>query len=174
MEEIWLRFEGWLEQNAPELFRTLAPPATEEELGEAERQLGFQLPRDAVWRRHDGSGEVLSWGRFCGLQEAIAERDLYIEYYEDWEQSLHWLPIAVNGAGDCCYLDLDENSPVYGQVVHYIHDDICDPIDSAQGTFAEWLERWVTELERGDSYYDLDSHCFRRSGEWLFADAPEL
>ncbi|MCX6367445.1 MAG: SMI1/KNR4 family protein [Armatimonadetes bacterium] len=149
----------------------MAPPATEAELGEAERALGFPLPPDAVWRRHDGSGEVLSYGCFCGLQEAIEERDSHLEYYEGWNP--HWLPIAVNGGGDCSYLDLDENSPVFGQVVGFVHDDICDPIDSAEGTFAAWLERWVAELERGDSYYDADSHRFRRSGEWLFADAPD-
>lgn len=56
VQAAWTRIEQWLAEYAPLSYRSLLPPASEEEIGAADaelrRQLGFGLPREliALWR----------------------------------------------------------------------------------------------------------------------------
>lgn len=57
--ESWARIVGWCEQHAPEVVRTLRPPAGEEALAAAEAATGCEWPEDLRqwYRLHDGCRE---------------------------------------------------------------------------------------------------------------------
>ena len=56
MDEIWTRLETFLKQNAPEVYGSLAPGATEAEIADAEVACGVTFPPDVrqSYLRHDG------------------------------------------------------------------------------------------------------------------------
>ncbi|MFF2776023.1 SMI1/KNR4 family protein [Streptomyces sp. NPDC058052] len=59
VQDSWNRIDAWLREHAPRTFATLRPPAGDEEIAAAQRELGVTLPPDLVASllRHDGALE---------------------------------------------------------------------------------------------------------------------
>ncbi|MCW7540953.1 SMI1/KNR4 family protein [Aquabacterium sp. A7-Y] len=59
MEELWIRLESLLQSHAPEVFASLNPPATVEEIRQTEQVLGFSFPDDVrvAYLRHNGAAD---------------------------------------------------------------------------------------------------------------------
>jgi len=68
LEPIWRRLESWLETSAPHILAALAPPATLDQIADAEREIGWDFPDDlrASFLIHDG--ELVDAGCIAGLQ----------------------------------------------------------------------------------------------------------
>jgi cell wall assembly regulator SMI1 len=60
LEGAWARIHAWLAANAPVVLESLQPPATDEQLRDAEESMGVVLPADvrACYRVHDGQRPV--------------------------------------------------------------------------------------------------------------------
>jgi cell wall assembly regulator SMI1 len=60
LEDAWVRIHAWLWANAPVVLASLRPPATDEQLRDAESALGVVLPSEvrACYRVHDGQRAV--------------------------------------------------------------------------------------------------------------------
>jgi cell wall assembly regulator SMI1 len=56
LAETWDRIHDWLKANAPVVLASLGPPATDEQLREAEQAMGVELPGEVkdCYRIHDG------------------------------------------------------------------------------------------------------------------------
>src|SRR5579884_1529995 len=67
MREIWDIIEDWLAANTPWIYESLAPPATDDEIREAEVALGLTFPDDLreSYRIHNGQKP---WRPFIDVQ----------------------------------------------------------------------------------------------------------
>ncbi len=127
MHHTWARIERWLRTNAPDVFASLLAPATDDEIGAAERELGVSFPVDlgSSLRRHagqgDGPGLVDGW-RLYDVHEIAAEwrtsrSDPDAESFDecvtpaagirDVYWSARWVPVAGLGSSDLVCVDLD-------------------------------------------------------------------
>jgi cell wall assembly regulator SMI1 len=87
-EAFWDRIDNVLQRRAPELFAALNPPATIQQIEDAEKQLGLALPQDVrdAYLRHNGSPSAdwlansphdftpdffVNWGFWCSLEEMV-------------------------------------------------------------------------------------------------------
>ncbi|MBD1875506.1 SMI1/KNR4 family protein [Nodosilinea sp. FACHB-131] len=73
MNDLWHRFENWLEQNIPDALQTLNPGASSEEIEAIQNILGIKLPEDyiASCMIHNGQNQELPsltrWGTLLSL-----------------------------------------------------------------------------------------------------------
>ena len=163
----WRRIHDWLDAHAPALARTLAPPASEREIREAEKQVGKPFP--AAFRHslkiHNGEESML--GIFDGAQllplgkvlrslrsfrdqpeELRAEPSHPIGPVKPMWISPSWVPITSSADGRYGVLDFDPApGGMVGQVVH-IDVDSPDREVVAPG-FDVFLENLASALERG-------------------------
>lgn len=71
----WMRFDEVVGAHAPNLFKLMAPPATESDIAEVERSLGMVLPPllRQSYLQHNGSGEAWllpgAFGVWCSISE---------------------------------------------------------------------------------------------------------
>lgn len=126
----------------------LNPPATVEQIEEAEQQMGIKLPdvvRD-LYLTHNGEsddGPGLFFGLpFLSLEVMLAEWQNYVEISEDEELqqiesysvpeewikeqyfNRHWIPIAHDDGGNYLGIDLDpDDSGIRGQVINFGRDE---------------------------------------------------
>jgi cell wall assembly regulator SMI1 len=179
MEAIWRRLESWLRENAPEVFVTLQPGATVEELQQAEDELQVVLPRPVreFYRIHNGQAtdrygftttKFLYGWQVPNLKRVVHQWKGWKEVLErgafqgvstvpdkgvrnDW-WNVKWIPITQNSSGDHLCLDLaPARGGVVGQVISVGHDA---PERTIVGTsFQEWVERFATGLEKGVYVY---------------------
>jgi cell wall assembly regulator SMI1 len=171
MDRVWGRIEAWLAANAPAVAASLNPPAPADELAEAERFLGVQLP-DAVRRsylRHDGQAPramgMLDCWKWLPLAEVrrtwagckdLRDRGVFGEWcshtnggvvVSDW-WSPGWVPLTRSATGDNHCLDLAPGPQgKYGQVIQFIHNHGARPVVAAG--FEEWLAAFADDLEAG-------------------------
>jgi cell wall assembly regulator SMI1 len=175
MERIWLRLEAWLRQNAPDVYSTLQPGATEDELQTVESDLGVRLPRPVkdFYRIHNGqwtdkygftARKFLYGWEVPPLKRAVQQWKLWKDVLEngdfdgihsqpdkgvrnDW-WNVKWIPITQNSSGDHICLDLaPEKEGSVGQMITMWHDAPERKV-VAQG-FKEWVERFAGGLEQG-------------------------
>jgi cell wall assembly regulator SMI1 len=182
MQELWTRFENWLQTNAPHLVNGLNLGASEQELTDLSILIGAELPADflAFYRIHNGQNqdagglldgeELLSvarmqeeWAVWDGLlkkgvfDDAVATPDRGVR--ADWWNP-RWLPLTYDGAGNHCCLDL---APApgggSGQVIRMWHDEDTRPLLAT--SFTAWLTEYITALEAGDYVFseDYDGIC---------------
>mgnify|MGYP003537567148 CR=1 FL=1 len=64
MQQLWNRLETFLQENHPEIFKDLAPPATDAEITDLEDKIGVKLPDDFVACLKIHNGQL---GRADGL-----------------------------------------------------------------------------------------------------------
>ncbi|MGW0858522.1 SMI1/KNR4 family protein [Streptomyces sp. NPDC002690] len=57
VQDSWNRIDAWLREHAPRTFLTLRPPASDEEIAAAQKELGVTFPPDLIASllRHDGA-----------------------------------------------------------------------------------------------------------------------
>src|SRR5262245_3817646 len=126
MKVIWSRIEAWLRSNAPAVFDSLRPGASDEAIAETEQALGVTFPNDvrASYRIHDGADvnafiegwELLSLEGIRGqwqIWKDLLDGGAFMKYRSssdgrtvtDWWGSA-WVPLTHNGSGDHYSLDL--------------------------------------------------------------------
>ena len=177
MKDLWLRFENWLQVNAPPLLAELNAGATEAELSNLAATIGAALPADfpAFYRIHNGQQSYRS-GLFDGeellsvprmLDEWTIWRDLltsgdFADAYSeptagvraDWWHPL-WLPLTYDGAGNHHCLDLaPAPGGTPGQIIRMWHDDTERPLVAS--SFTEWFMQYVKGLEAGNYAFSED------------------
>jgi cell wall assembly regulator SMI1 len=74
MEEIWTRIDAWLKVNAPKVFNTLQPGASDSQIQVAESILAVQFPEDvkASYRIHNGQQTIYDYGLMVDAQEFLS------------------------------------------------------------------------------------------------------
>jgi cell wall assembly regulator SMI1 len=171
----WERIEAWLEANAPEQREGLARGATPARIAEAEKALGFALPRElaASLALHDGDRETglvgnwnlmsarsiaREWSRMARLlaQGAFGDaRARHRRIRSTW-WSPRWVPFVSSGSGHFLCVDLDPAPRGQrGQVIAFFHDE-GTRIVVADGV-KEWLADIADGLERGRFEHDGES-----------------
>ena len=174
MQDLWTRFETWLEVNAPMVLETLQPGATEEQFAQVEKMLSIELPEDfkAVYRIHNGQindnegflygremlsleriqnewkvwKELLDTGEFDGIK---SEPTTTIR--DDWWNA-RWIPITWDGAGNHHCLDLDPTTEnAMGQIIDFWHDDPTRSVEA--GSFGSWISDYLEKCEAGKYVY---------------------
>jgi cell wall assembly regulator SMI1 len=176
IQSVWRRTELWLEQQAPDILKTLDDGATNEQIRGLETQLGLSLPDDLKQSLavHNGQRpdfypktlieqwELLSAERM--QEEWIVLKGFYDagEFAENevtadeplartwWHPS--WLPITDNHNGDYHCLDLTPG-PTYGNILIFWHDYERRKIEGA--SFSAWLEKFADDLE--DDVYEVSA-----------------
>ncbi len=172
MDELWTRLETFLQQNAPKIYGSLAPGATEAEIAETEAHCGFSFPSDVrqFYLRHNGQDSdspmfMPDYFWFLSMSEVVDEWENNIanlEYLKgevpdgnDKSPSVKplslnraWVPFAWNIGGNQICLDFDP-SPVgeTGQIVEYDHE--AERQRCLAPSFRVWMETIVTDLEMG-------------------------
>lgn len=185
MEQIWIRIERWLGENAPAALAGLNPPATPSEVEETERYLGVQLPESVrqSYLRHNGqtsdSPAILIGWEWLSLARIRGEwkvwKDLLdggdfdgIENDEDgtairrdwWHPA--WIPISYSGSGDHHCLDLAPGPEgTSGQIIEMWHDQPSRPLLAE--SFEAFLADFAEGLERGDYVFSEDWFAIVRS-----------
>lgn len=171
MDEIWERLEHFLLQNAPKVYESLAPGASEAEIVEAEEACGFLFPADVrqSYLRHDGQadeGQEFIPGYFILLPLP--------EMLSNWEGNIDvlktvkglpggsrtgvgvkavfldpaWIPFAWNIGGNQLCLDFDPApGGTIGQIVEFDHE--ADGQRCLASSFRAWLGGIVSDLEAG-------------------------
>jgi cell wall assembly regulator SMI1 len=177
MQEVWKRFENWLQANAPQLLKDLNPPAAEAELQQLATLLGTELPADflAFYRIHDGqqsnAGGLFNAEELLSVARMKDEWTIWNDLLKgsdfdgttskpvpgvraDWWNP-RWLPLTYDGAGNHCCLDLaPAEGGTVGQVIRMWHDDAERTL--LAGSFSEWMEQYVVGLESGEYVFSED------------------
>lgn len=159
MQERWRRLERWVEQNAPARESTLRPPATEQELDDAEATLGVTLPPSVrrSYLVHDGEKRT-RWGvlgaRLLPLEEVVQKaqtlREIGADFdYDFWGEDL--IPLFAVGNGDYrCVLDTPENRET--PLLEWDHEQ--SSRDELDPSFAAHLDTVLAGYEAGQYSYD--------------------
>lgn len=164
MKELWEQVEQYLKAHQPEALKSLAPPATDNEITNLEKELGVTLPKDFVecLKIHNGQlDDAMAF--FAGLEFLSTERilaewkvwkelsdgsdfdDLIAEPQNGikacWWNPL-WIPFTYNGSGDNICLDLDPDiDGTIGQVITLWHDS--SERECKAVSFTEWFTNMV-------------------------------
>jgi cell wall assembly regulator SMI1 len=164
----WALLDAWLVSAPDAISIELNPPATDEEIGALERELGVSMPDEfiASLKIHNGQagsytgdfagGEALldiggiakEWGNWryrvtAGDFDGITS-DSDDKVKDDW-YNLKWILFAHNDCGDHLCLDLDPApGGTVGQVIRVWHDD--DRRACVAPSFAAWLQHAVASL----------------------------
>jgi cell wall assembly regulator SMI1 len=90
---LWDRIDAALQHHAPVIYAQLNPPANEQQIAAAEKELGLLLPQDVrdAYLRHNGTRDAnkrdvyvpcffLDHLRWCTLEEMVA----------DWKRRVIW------------------------------------------------------------------------------------
>jgi cell wall assembly regulator SMI1 len=161
----------WLAANAPEVFASLRPGASDRAIRAAEKEMGVTFPDDvrAAYRIHDGQdfGHDLLSGRRWGSLADVVDTWRSMKRLVEGEKSAPsrvdrgeatrgdywhpaWIPLAwSDGPGLMC-LDLDPAPDgTVGQIIYWWHD-MPSPRSVAARNFAQWLQDFACELEQGE------------------------
>ena len=180
---IWTRIEKVLQVHAPEVFETLTPGASTEELKNIECALSLKLPSDL--RRsleiHNGQHDPSQCFSFCGAMHLMSTTDII----RDWkmlteigveceqQEGIHhpdhislnrdwWRRSCIpfghsNGYYTCVDMKGAKGLKV-GRIVEHTHDDAME--ETNMPSFADWCERVALALEHGD--FERNKHGFFR------------
>lgn len=178
MDDIWERLESFLQKNAPPVYESLAPRATEAEIADAEEVCGFSFPADvrASYLRHDGQadeGQGFIPGYFTLLPLS--------QMQSEWEAGMDdpgtvspapegnragpgvkpvylspaWIPFAGDIGGNSLCLDFDPApAGVIGQIVEFDHEAYGGQQRCLAPSFRDWLGGIVGDLEAGRLVWD--------------------
>jgi len=170
MQEIWTYIESWLYANAPKIFDTLQPGASDTQIKAAEDFLSIQFPAEvkASYRIHNGQSDhsygFLNWKEFLSLERmqeewAVWKQLLDAGQFEDFETSPdagigsdwwspQWIPLTYDGAGNHDCLDLNPGEGGNrGQIITMWHDE--PEREIVAPSFREWLEQYAEGLKLG-------------------------
>jgi len=185
-------------EDLPQLAASLNPPATQEELRNAEEELGFALPSELreLYLIHNGQkedGPGLFFGLpFLSLDDMLAEWKIWAELEEDyalemehfsipadWIKELYinryWLPISKDWGGNNLGIDLDPaDKGVRGQVINFGRDEAVKYVIALR---VSQLLQFIRDTAKEGNYNiieedeDYVSWSFGREGAVHFLDA---
>jgi cell wall assembly regulator SMI1 len=191
---LWDRFEAMLRVHASALLESFYPPATLEQLEQAERALDVQLPDEvrAAYLRHDGCSKkwigslchlgslervVEVWKSCCGVAEELRlTGDLMLGYQPDdsawptlkvWPGWFHpkWIPIGVSNTPSCVHVDLCPNpAGKHGQL---LQDEGMGEPSVLADSLNGYLEFLIEKVEHGVLKYD-NGWVLAASGERVY------
>lgn len=177
----WDRIHTWLAKNAPVVRASLRPPATRQQIQDAEKALGVRFPDEVrqCYLIHDGQDPdhrgyppaFLHGWEWLRLERIVDEYNVWKDLVEggDFEDAasepdigvseqwydLGWIPLTYSGAGDHHCLDLAPGpGGQVGQIIEMWHDMAARPIVAA--SFDAWLKEFADELEAG-AYHVTES-----------------
>lgn len=177
MNDLWSRFETWLNENFTEAFNDLNNPVSEEQVNILEKTLSIKLPEEFICylKKHNGQAgdsgwiidgsELLSSERIADewavwndllkggdFDDCIEERDNGVK--PDWWNT-KWIPFTYDGSGNHLCIDLDPaESGTYGQIITMWHDDGEREVKAK--SFYEWFSQYVQDIENGKYVYHDD------------------
>jgi cell wall assembly regulator SMI1 len=168
----------------PDTARTLAQPATDQEIDDLQAAIGLFLPaefreshkvhngQDDPTRCHHFFTEGLlastkqiaeTWRMLTEIDEGFRQRE------PDWDThghgewwNRHWVPFTI-GEGDCLCINLNPQvrpGGTFGEIVCHVHDNPHEP--GIAISYSAWLHRLAQRLERGEftinqyGYLDLN------------------
>jgi len=157
---IWDYIEGWLAANVPELYKTLRPGATRQDLFALEARLTRRVDVSLTTSlaRHNGCDILHAGDEDLSIQRIIATidqrmADVHVLSFVDPEEhdasvpavSWHpaWVPIWTRGDGDLQALDLTS-----GRVLYVSHDGPAFRAVRAS-TYGAWLQQFLDDLREG-------------------------
>lgn len=158
------RIKTWMETHAPEVVAQLRPSATDADLRDAERALGFALPADlqALLREHDGSEDECGfWGSLqlvpasflvaaredlmqwveSDREYAVTSASLFPEVYPELASN-EWIAIGHQGYADQLALHA-----ITGRV--FIAGKDVPAITLVAPSLAAYLDDYARDLEAG-------------------------
>ncbi len=176
--QVWNRIDAWLAANAPETAAGLRPPATDEAIARAERDMYLhRLPepfRESL-AIHDGGIGILDCVELLPIRDVVAawRTAVAVARSGDHEEAVTvgptrpciyhraWIPITGESR-DALVLDLDPpGGGAVGQIVTASSHDLEREV-VASG-FLELLSSWAAELEAG-CFSEQDGVLVRVSG----------
>jgi cell wall assembly regulator SMI1 len=170
MNIIWNRIEKWLGANAPEVLDGLNPPATPDQILQAEAALGVSFPQDVrdTFKIHNGQASDTPWlldgWEFMSVERIVEEWKVWKDLLDggdfkgtesdsdghtvtDWWSPL-WIPLTYDGAGNHHCLDLSPGRlGRTGQIIRMWHDDAAR--DLIAPGYREWLLQLANAFEAG-------------------------
>ena len=185
MDEIWTRLETFLKQNAPEVYGSLAPGATEAKIADAEAACGVTFPPDVrqSYLRHDGQNDdsycfVPGYFAFLSLSQIVDNWEGNIATLEILGDDLRsgeggspavkpvtldggWVPLVWNIGGNQICLDYAPTEiGTVGQIIEYDHE--AEGQQLLAPDFRTWLGGIVSELESGRLVWneELTGYCY--------------
>ena len=186
MNDLWRRFESWLEANIPDAIQTLNPGASLEEIEAIQNIVGVKLPDDyiASCLIHNGQNQespsLTRWGTLLSLGVAVDssfttvlaewtmlksvyDEDLIDEPEEDRQDNLvksfWWIPqwIPITSNGGGDGFCLDLDPAEDGT-----RGQVIEFIHDSESrrveapSFRTWFERLVDGVEEGSILYDKE------------------
>lgn len=175
MQSTWDRISAWLSTNAPTVYSSLRPGASEEAIAATEATLGVRFPDDLRQSLaiHDGQDEeapgLINGCELLSLERIVDEWSIWTELLNegefdgltsesddpvrgDWWNKA-WVPLTYDGMGNHHCLDLDPaDGGKVGQVIVMMQDDAYRPVIAPN--YADWLEAFAEDLESGVYVYD--------------------
>jgi cell wall assembly regulator SMI1 len=195
---VWHRLDEWFAAHAPEMFESLRPGVSEEQLDAAESTLGIALHQElrAVWRVHNGASymNVLQHQDFLSLDESLAEWRGSCGTPEAWDESTRrafakavrsdppkavslnifergWVAIGRDGCGNHLAVD---HAPgprgTFGQVTRYGAADWSERRIVYAPSLLALLSTMADRLERGELRVRIDEY----GSESLVDDDDEM
>jgi len=162
-QSTWKRIEDVLLAHAADAAKTLAEPATAEQISELERVLGYSLPESltASLRIHNGQNDALRLHSFSKEGMFLSTREIA----ETWSMltqengtaatnwwSPRWIPV-VQADGSALCINMEFGGPGgEGEVIGFVHDSSYEA--GVAPSFEKWLETLAGQLESGDFKVD--------------------
>lgn len=167
----WTELEKTIKKHAPKTLATLLPGASEAQIGEAEKALGFKLPADvkAFFMTHSGEepAEVVADGAldYGYLLPLVGENDSCVAEHSKWREMLNgveddsvkgltfnaekaklWLPFSKDYGGITLMVDCNPDGA--GMVIKYDTEGKY-LLKTLATDFADYLEKEAEKLEQG-------------------------
>ncbi|WP_221290124.1 GNAT family N-acetyltransferase [Armatimonas rosea] len=167
--ELWERIERELETQFPQVFASLNPGATDEEIIAVERVLGMNFLDDfrESLKRHNGQNDEITLvgrGALLPVNEILTQWRSAQESYQDWGYASdhkcisdpgvrsawwhsRWIPFTMDCVGDYdCFDYAPATGGRFGQVIEYWHDMEKRPVRATD--FKECLSALAESLEQ--------------------------
>lgn len=168
MKTNWIKIEEWFNENEPEVLDTFNPGATDEELANLEKIVGFELPKDFIesYKIHNGqnTGLVFNSAIIDPESEGLSSINKIIETYELYKSmaeyatkvakddvdkgikpiywSEKWLPIMEDGMGNSYFIDLDPSeNGIIGQIILRNHEG--PTYELVSKSFKIWVKEYI-------------------------------
>lgn len=182
IDQSWERIERWLANHAPATLASLNPPASADELAQAETALGRPLPEEltASLRRHNGTDEHRRTGRFALAEYMLLSTSQIVARWQMMEQLLadnphwdrdahwrsHWVPFAESVSAATLYLDQPADHPE-ATVGTLTHGDF--PRPRTWPSYSALLDQTAHAIETGTALDRLRPTV--RDGElwWIYS-----
>jgi cell wall assembly regulator SMI1 len=167
VSEMLARLETWLLRHRPRYHQALRPPATKEELDQAQATLGLTLPTylRALLTWHDGQegafvGCFVERWKLLSIRAILdAKKELdeasRIHQLQGWR--IEWIPFLGDDEGNFVVVDTTATPPA----VREFWED-CDTHPVVAQSLGDWIAEFMTAVEHGEYTEDPERGEFLR------------